>query len=487
MLEKYKRAYRVKLGVMPTMRYIAPRPHLYSPDIALDMKKDVFAKLDEMGVDYVNIDFLNDTGMIFNENDAEEVAEYFRTKHVDALFIPFCNFGSEGAISRVAKMLGLPTLIWAPRDPLPPANFGIRARDSQCGIFAASRVLNTFSVKFTYIPSCKLDSDTFDRNFKNFIAAAAVVKAVKGLRILQVGARPTGFLSVRCNEAQLLERFGIEIVTLTVQDIYERWMKVRTEQKELVSETMEYIKNKVDICNVTDESLEKIAALRISFEQAANELGCKVACVNCSDPLRNATGIMPCFVFGDLTGDGLPMICESDVHGAISTVMAIAAEVALGTDVPTFLMDLTNRHEFDNNKELLWHCGVFPLDLKKPGTKSELTHHYGAPKEGTCRVNIRNGDITVIRFDCVHDKYSVIVARGRIVDGPETNCTYGWGEFENWPALEERLIYGPYIHHIVGVYADIAPVIYEALRYIDGVEPDFYSPSIDYIKAELRR
>lgn len=251
--------------------------------------------------------------------------------------------------------------------------------------------------------------------FNNFIGAAAVVKALKGLRILQVGARPTGFLSVRCNEAQLLERFGIEVVTLTVQDIYERWSAVRSGQKELVVKTMEYIKNKVDKCNVTDENLEKIAALRIALEQAANELGCRVGCVNCSDPLRNATGIMPCFVLGDLTGDGLPMICESDIHGAISTVMAIAAELALGTDDPTFLMDLTNRHEFDENRELLWHCGVFPLDLKKPGTCSELTHHYGAPKEGTCRVNIKNGNITVMRFDCAHDEYSVIAARGRIV------------------------------------------------------------------------
>ena len=150
-------------------------------------------------------------------------------------------------------------------------------------------------------------------------------------------------------------------------------------------------------------------------------------------------------------------------------------------------MDLTNRHELDDNMELLWHCGVFPLALKKEGTVSELTHHYGAPKEGTCRVSIRNGPINLLRFDGAHDKYSVLMARGEIVDGPETNCTYGWGEFENWPALEEKLIYGPYIHHIVGVYADIAPMIYEALRYIDGVEPDFFSPTVEEIQRAMRK
>ncbi len=469
------------------MRYIAPRPHLYSPDIALKMKNQVFAHLDELGIDYVNIDFLNDKGMLFSETDAERCVEFFKSQHVDALFIPFCNFGSEGAIARAAKLLGVPVLIWAPRDTLPPENFGIRDRDSQCGIFAASRVLNTFGVKFTYITSCTIDSDTFTRGFRNFMAAAAVVKAMTGLRILQIGARPTSFLSVRCNEAQLLERFGIEIVSMTVQDIYERWVKVMEEQKDAVSAAMEAIRNKVDKCDVTEENLKKIAALRLTIEQTAEEQHCLTACANCSDPLRNITGIMPCFVFGDLTGDGLPVICESDIHGCISSVMSLAAGVALGCDDPTFLMDLTNRHEFENNMELLWHCGVFPLALKKENTVSELTHHYGAPKEGTCRVNIKNGPITVLRFDCSHDNYSVLVARGKIVDGPSTNCTYGWGEFDNWPALEERLIYGPYIHHIVGIYADIAPVIYEALRYMDGIEPDFFSPTAEQIKSELRK
>lgn len=487
MLEKYRAYYHVKLAVLPTMRLIAARPHLYSPAIAADMKRDIFDWLDKSGVDYVNIDDVIDGGLLYNETDAEACAEYFKSQRVDALFIPFCNFGAEGAISRVARQLGLPVLIWAPRDTLPPENFGIRDRDSQCGIFAASRVLNTFGVKFTYIQSCTLESGTFQRGFWNFMGAAAVIKGLRGLRILQIGARPTGFLSVRCNEAQLLERFGIEIVTLTVQDIYERWSDTRNTRRELVAETMAQIRDKVDKCGISEENLEKVAALKIAIGQAADELGCRAGCVNCSDPLRNIIGIMPCFVLGDLTGDGLPMICESDVHGAISSVMALAASQAMGCAYPTFLMDLTNRHELDDNMELLWHCGVFPLALKKEGTVTELTHHYGAPKEGTCRVSIRNGPITLIRFDGARDQYSLLVAQGKIVDGPETNCTYGWGEFEDWPALEEKLIYGPYIHHIVGVYADIAPVMYEALRYLDGVEPDFFSPTVEEIRRAARK
>ncbi|MDR1579163.1 MAG: hypothetical protein LBS35_02300 [Synergistaceae bacterium] len=41
--------------------------------------------------------------------------------------------------------------------------------------------------------------------------------------------------------------------------------------------------------------------------------------------MREIGGIASCFTFSELTGEGLPVICETDVHGAISSVIAQAA------------------------------------------------------------------------------------------------------------------------------------------------------------------
>lgn len=48
----------------------------------------------------------------------------------------------------------------------------------------------------------------------------------------------------------------------------------------------------------------------------------------------------------------LPLAPESDLHGAVSSVIL---EAASSTDEPSFLPDLTIRHPDNDNAVLLWH------------------------------------------------------------------------------------------------------------------------------------
>ena len=59
-----------------------------------------------------------------------------------------------------------------------------------------------------------------------------------------------------------------------------------------------------------------------------------------------------------------------------------------------------------------------------------------------------------------------IAAEGKAVDGPETTGSYVWFEAPDWKRLEEKFIYGPYIHHVAGVYGKYADAIQEAARYL---------------------
>ncbi len=54
-----------------------------------------------MQVDYVNIDFLNEEGLLYRSRDAEKVAEYLNQQKVDAIFIAHVNFGCEEAVARL--------------------------------------------------------------------------------------------------------------------------------------------------------------------------------------------------------------------------------------------------------------------------------------------------------------------------------------------------------------------------------------------------
>ena len=52
--------------------------------------------------------------MVRDQKHVAPVVRYFQEQGIDALFIPHCNFGTEGAAAMIAKQCGVPTLLWGP-------------------------------------------------------------------------------------------------------------------------------------------------------------------------------------------------------------------------------------------------------------------------------------------------------------------------------------------------------------------------------------
>jgi len=131
----------------------------------------------------------------------------------------------------------------------------------------------------------------------------------------------------------------------------------------------------------------------------------------------------------------------------------------------TFVADITIRHPHNDNAELLWHCGPFPASLARPDRAKRVL------PDGLGFWELKKGDITVVRFDSDEGAYKLFADEGWAVDGPGTDGNYVWLETSDWPAWERKLIYGPYIHHVVGAYGKYRDILHEACRYI-GVIPD---------------
>lgn len=453
---------KIKLGFAPTRR------NVFSREDAVRYKKLVMDKLRQLGIEFCAIDWLNEDGLLYHSGDAERVAAYFTGEGVDAVFTPHCNFGTEDAVAKLAKKLGKPLLLWGPRDEAPVAD-GSRLRDSQCGLFATSKVLQRFGVPFTYIENCRVNDRIFEAGIRDFVAAASVVQSLKNVKIGQIGTRPGDFYSVMCNEGELLERFGIETVPVTIIEIV-NFMNAILENKEerVFNDVLEY-KRKVSCSRYGDNILFKMAALKYAIMDWVRKEGISAVAIQCWNALQDATGIMPCFINSELTGEGIPIVCETDICGAVS---AAAAQAAMRWTTPVFFADLTIRHPLNDNAELLWHCGPFPYKLKKEGSKAGMGEHYVLDSKcpGVAEWEIKGGDITICRFDGSNGKYSFLAAEGKGVEGPWTRGTYVWVEFKNWPELEKKLIYGPYIHHVAGIHGHVSQVIKEALKYIPGIQ-----------------
>lgn len=461
----------IKIGFAPTRRSIFSAPD------AIKYRGLTKKRLDELQINYVDIDDINEEGLLYNDEDMKKIAEKFKAEKIDGLFFPHCNFGTEYEVARLAKEIGVPVLLWGPRDERPDEN-GVRLRDSQCGVIATGKVLRRFQIPFTYMTNCRLEDLQFERGVKDFLAVCNVVKTFRNMRILQISTRPFDFWSTMCNEGELLEKFNIQLSPIPMPELTKA-VKEAKEEETKVAETIEYIKENMKVA-ITDEQLENVAALKVAIKTLAEKYGCRAGAIQCWNCLQDELGIMPCAANSLLNEEGFPVVCETDIHGAVT---ALLVEAAGNDDTRSFFADWTVRHPDIENGELLQHCGPWPLSVAKD--KPTIGYPLAFDHPGAVEAEAKHGDVTIARFDGDNGEYSLLLGNAKGVEGPYTKGTYLWIEVDNINRLESKIVEGPYIHHCVGIHKDVVPVLYEACKYI-GVTPDLYDPIEEDVKAYLR-
>ncbi|MBQ9070217.1 MAG: L-fucose/L-arabinose isomerase family protein [Clostridia bacterium] len=465
---------RIKLAYCPTRRDV------FSREEAMKFNEEIRRQMDKFPVDIVDLEGINEEKLLYRDEDIPAVIDRFMAEKVDAIFVPHCNFGSENRVAQVAKALRVPLLLWGPRDDFPDKD-GLRSRDSQCGMFATGKVLRRHNIPFTYLTNSWIGSEEFFSGMEKFIRTVSVVKAIKNLNILQISTRPEPFCSVICNENELIEKFGVHLYPITLNDLVVKMKKVQEENSDDLQNTVRRIKE-----IGTDESEDKIlkvASLKVAMKELAKQYHCRAVAIQCWTSLQDIADIMPCCANALLTDEGVPVVCETDIHGAISAIMMQAATMEESTP---FFADVTVRHPENDNAELLWHCGNFPYSLVKDKKNAKIGNsRYHNNTYGICEWELKPGELTIARFDGDHGKYSLLIGEAHTTDGPKNVGSYVWIEVDNWAKWEHKIVEGPYIHHVSGAYGKYAEILFEACKYIPELEPDPLLPR-EEIEARWR-
>lgn len=463
---------KIKLGYAPTRRSIFSAPD------ALKYRNLTADRLRELGVDFVDITDINDEGLLFDDADMWRIAEKFKAEKIDGLFLPHCNFGTEYVCARLAKELNVPVLLWGPLDERPESN-GVRLRDTQCGLFATGKVLRRFQVPFTYMTNCRLSDPVFERGLRDFMAVCNVVKTFRHMRILQISTRPFDFWTTMCNEGELLERFNIQLSPIPMPELTQEMRLAKQQTPDEVEQVLGYIRENMDV-RIAEEALENVAALKVAMKHLVKKYGCGAVAIQCWNALQQEIGIMPCAANALMNDEGIPVVCETDIHGAITALLVEAAGMG---ETRSFFADWTVRHPDIENGELLQHCGPWPVSVAQQ--KPVLGYPLAFKHPGSLTAEAKHGDLTLCRFDGDNGEYSMLLGNAKGVDGPNCMGTYLWIEVENIKRLEDKIVCGPYIHHCVGIHKNVVPVLYEACKYIH-VTPDFYDPIEEQVRAYLR-
>ena len=451
----------VKLGFCPIGKLV------FSHEDAMRYKAILEGKLREWQIDYADIDGAVEDGIVRSADQVGRVVEHLKAQNIDGVFMPHCNFGTEDAVGLIGRDLGVPVLLWGPRDG-PPLADGTRLRDTLCGLLASSKVLHKLDVPFTYIENCEVEDTKFEAGLKNFVRVMSVVKGFHKMRIGQIGQRIDFFWTTICNESELLQRFGIEIEPLDIAEVIRAAKSRAQNERARYRDELEQLRKTVAIEGFDDPApMLNILGLRDEMLALADEHELSALAVKTFMSLPDELGALADFALSQVSEAGIPAACECDVHGAISCVMLRRASLDAE---PTILADFTVRHPEDDNAVLLWHCD-FPLALRREGEPARIGTHWilhDIPS-GSCHWLLREGDITVARFDGDGGEYRLAAGSGVTVGGPPTQNTYVWMKVNDWPRWERQLMEGPYIHHTGGIYGRYAPALMEACKYIPGL------------------
>jgi L-fucose isomerase-like protein len=443
---------------------------VFSNEDAIRQKQLVQARLRAMGVRFTDLDGVLPDGLVKDQTHVATAVAHFKAQGADALFMPHCNFGTEGACGMIARHLGLPVLLWSPRDAAPQPD-GSRLRDSLCGTFASSKVLRRLGIPFSYIGNCAPEAPEFAAGVDRFVRAANVAGAFRtGMRIGQIGNRIDFFWTTIINEGELLDRFKVEVLPIDMATF------IKDAQSRAGREAARYRVEAAGLrrtCTVEgfpdDQPLINILAVRDEMLFLAEKHGCDALAVQDFTSLVDAMGAY-CFFATSLVSERLPVSLETDIHGAISLVLMQRANLGAA---PVHLTEFTNRHPSDENAVLLWHAGA-PVSYLHPDQRIRLGHHWilPSPLAGMTHFRLRDGDITVARFDGDRGEYRLAVGQGRSVPGPDTLNNWTWMQVNDWPQWERTLIEGPYIHHIAMAYGQVGDALAEAVRFIPGLAVD---------------
>lgn len=454
--------YKLKIGLLPIRRWIKEPPKrigIFQSDYAVENKEACISYIrehytDEM-TEFVDIDFLNEEGVLCLDADCDRVAEYFRDQKIDALFIINCNFGNENCAGLVAKQLRVPTLLWGPRD----RNFSndIRYTDTQCGLFAMSKQLKRNNVKFSYIENCDITAPAFDEGLRRFFSVACMVRNFKDMRILQVGTRVKPFKSIMYNELELCERFGIDVTTFNMAEALIDLNRLYEERAADLETDLVKLKETFDCGTLDDTYLKKMLTIVYYYEELAEKNNCNIISSECWTGMTLGWAANPCLAMCLLADRDIYVTCEWDLHMTVTNVLLLSA--TRGKEKP-IQGEFTCRHPENDNAELLWHCGPFPLKYKAEGEKPYLYN-----TKPTFR--LADGTYTIARFQAEQGKYYLLGGALETCEGPKTFGTYMWAQFKDLPKVERKLVEGPYIHHMTEIPGDFTAELREFAYYMD--------------------
>jgi len=452
----------------------------FSPRLAAEGRKQLAAKLDALGYDYViPPEDATATGAIETVADAQKCARVFHEhrEEIQGIIVALPNFGDEIGVINTLRLanLDVPVLVQASDDDIDKVDVENR-RDSFCGKLSVCNNLYQYDIPFTDTTyhTCAIESDVFESDIEFFAKVCRVVNGLRNARIGAIGARPGPFQTMRFSE-KLLQTSGITVVTVDLSEILFAAQRLDDEASE-VKGKLEEIRDYGTIPErVNEERILRQAKLSVAIENWVSENIIQAAGVQCWTSVQENYGCAACLSMSMMGEKLIPCACEVDVYGAATMLAAWGAGLARTS--PHFI-DWTELHPTQENVWLAWHCGNAPVSLCDTECRACINQHSIIPIRpawGTLEFKEKTGPVTCCRLAEYDGFFSMFIGRGEVIDvAPRVRGSYAWVKVADVMDWEHKMVEHGIIHHGVLIHDPAAG---------DGLESFCKSLGIDVVRG----
>ncbi len=340
----------------------------------------------------------------------DKLKDFISGLDADLVVVQNLTFANAAYISEVLHHFDCPVLLWTLREPVID---GTRLRlNSLTGAFSAATTMREFGRRFEYVFGSP-DEQAVMTAVSSAFAAAKVKKAMKSLRLLQVGHTPQGFGFGRALDADMLKTFGVRLESIEARELIDK-AKAFTDDE--IAPCLEDAAKRINgLDTVNSKNVSDFARLYKAYSEYVRDNNIGALASRCWPDFFTAFGTPVCSVLGILNDLGIPSACEADAYGALSMFVS-----SFLTGKSAFFGDPVSLDE-DENTVTFWHCGMAPCSLAREDTGACAGVHcnrkIGPTLEFGCRAEEK---VTIFRIGRLADgSFRFFVSKGRALDKPK--------------------------------------------------------------------
>ena len=209
-------------------------------------------------------------------------------------------------------------------------------------------------------------TERFRANVDEFDRVCQVTNGVKGMIVGAIGARTTPFKTVRIDEVAL-QRHGVTVETFDMSDVFQRMRAVKPAEVGYTDRAAQ-LRGVATWDGVPERAFENIVRLSVSLDQMIKEANLDAVAIRCWTEIQTQMGISPCVTMGSLDDFGI----GSGLRGRPGQRRGDESPEP-GLVPAGGLLDWNNNYYDEDDKCILFHCGVMPAGLMEG--KGHITDH----------------------------------------------------------------------------------------------------------------